>query len=96
MYFSGQITCGGRVIHNRTHFLNPYFPSTYNEEKRCIVSIELPKNVCQVRINFIKFLIANPKNSRCIIDSLNIPHQFRLPVLCGNLTDQHCMHSTLL
>lgn len=86
-----QVSCGGTVIQNRTHFLNPMFPQTFNQEMRCQISVSLPSYACQLRLNFVKFLISNPRRSQCVVDALNIPHPYNLPVLCGNLTGQHSM-----
>ena len=88
-----QVSCGGRVTNNRTHFLSPMFPQSFNQEMRCQISVTLPSDACQLRLHFVRFLLSNPKHSQCVIDALTIPNFINIPVLCGNLTGQHSMPS---
>ena len=89
------VSCGGVATNNRTHFLNPKFPHTFNGEMRCEIAIKLPEDICQLRLQFVQLLLSNPWRSQCIIDALTIPYSSKVPVLCGNLTDQHSMHSSI-
>lgn len=87
-----RITCHGVAKMNRTYFVNPKFPKTVNEERRCEITVSRPSkygSVCQLLINFRKFKIAPPVMAVCTSDSFIIPHSSRLPVLCGNNTSQH-------
>ncbi|XP_045469350.1 uncharacterized protein LOC123677006 [Harmonia axyridis] len=78
-----------------------YFSGSYEEIKNiiqsnmCTFKVNLLPNSCQVRLDFIHFVLNPPTwNSKsvykCTIDSLTVsPNYYNIPILCGNNNKQH-------
>ncbi|XP_054159772.1 uncharacterized protein LOC128957984 [Oppia nitens] len=87
-----KFTCGGRTKENETIFVNNLFPRTDNGTNTCQVTIDKQPNVCQLRLDFEEFSLAQPdENGQCTTDSFMVRTTVgeRLPILCGDNNNQH-------
>ncbi|KAF8790785.1 hypothetical protein HNY73_005751 [Argiope bruennichi] len=91
-----QRTCGATTNQNVTHFTNPGYPNPISEssEVSCTLTLLRPNKVsiCQVRLDFLDFTIANPTDGDCLDDrfsvqgvNINAP----VPTICGHNAGQH-------
>ncbi|GFW18352.1 CUB domain-containing protein [Trichonephila clavipes] len=91
-----QRSCGSITNQNSTHFTNPGFPNPVSDSSDTVCTLTLlrpPKvPICQVRLDFLDFAIANPTDGDCLDDkftvqgnNLNAP----VPTLCGRNVGQH-------
>lgn len=63
-----------------------------NGTDTCQVTIEKQPNVCQLRLDFEEFTLAQPdENGLCTTDSFMVRTTVgeRLPILCGDNSQQH-------
>jgi len=89
---SFKFTCGGTTGQNETIFVNPSYPKGENGTDTCQVTIEKQPNVCQLRLDFEEFTLAQPdENGLCTTDSFMVRTTVgeRLPILCGENGQQH-------
>lgn len=89
---SFKFTCGGITNQNETVFVNPSYPRGENGTDTCQVTIEKQPNVCQLRLDFEEFTLAQPdENGLCTTDSFMVRTTVgeRLPILCGENGGQH-------
>lgn len=89
---SFKFTCGGTTGQNETTFVNPSYPRGENGTDTCQVTIEKQPNVCQLRLDFEEFTLAQPdENGLCTTDSFMVRTTVgeRLPILCGENSFQH-------
>lgn len=89
---SFKFTCGQVTNQNETVFVNPSYPSGENGTDTCQVTIEKQPKVCQLRIDFEEFTLAQPDiNGLCTTDSFMVRTTVgeRLPILCGENSKQH-------
>lgn len=89
---SFKFTCGGTTNQNETIFVNPSFPRGENGTDTCQVTIEKQPNVCQLRLDFEDFTLAQPdEHGLCTTDSFMVRTTVgeRLPILCGENSQQH-------
>lgn len=89
---SFKFTCGGTTNQNETTFVNPLYPNGENGTDTCQVTIEKANNVCQLRLDFENFALAQPdENGLCTTDSFMVRTTVgeRLPILCGDNAGQH-------
>ncbi|XP_075681267.1 uncharacterized protein LOC113797916 [Dermatophagoides pteronyssinus] len=87
-----KFTCGGRTKENETIFVNHLYPKTDNGTNTCQVTIDKQPNVCQLRLDFEEFSLAQPdENGQCTTDSFMVRTTVgeRLPILCGENNGQH-------
>ncbi|OTF79565.1 hypothetical protein BLA29_009489 [Euroglyphus maynei] len=87
-----KFTCGGRTDKNGTVFVNQMYPLADNMTNTCQITIEKQPNVCQLRLDFDEFTLAQPdENGQCTTDSFMIRTSVgeRLPILCGENPGQH-------
>ncbi|XP_050301592.1 uncharacterized protein LOC126739816 [Anthonomus grandis grandis] len=87
-----QRTCGQTSAYNNTYFSNSGFPSTFNGDGSCTFTIEAcPGNSCQVRIDFLNFILAQPDgNGNCVDDSMVVTGSGEdVPIICGDNSGQH-------
>lgn len=87
-----QFTCGGKTNQNETTFVNPGYPRGDNGTDTCQVTIEKTPNVCQLRLDFEDFTLAQPdENGLCTTDSFMVRTTVgeRLPIICGENSGQH-------
>nr|XP_046915736.1 uncharacterized protein LOC124496272 isoform X2 [Dermatophagoides farinae] len=87
-----KFTCGGRTDKNETIFVNQMYPMADNMTNTCQITIEKQPNVCQLRLDFDEFTLAQPdENGQCTTDSFMIRTSVgeRLPILCGENPGQH-------
>lgn len=90
--FKYKFTCGGKTNQNETTFVNPGYPRGDNGTDTCQVTIEKAPNVCQLRLDFEDFTLAQPDdNGLCTTDSFMVRTTVgeRLPILCGENSGQH-------
>ncbi|XP_013775019.2 uncharacterized protein LOC106459893 [Limulus polyphemus] len=88
-----KMTCGNTTFRNETLFVNPSFPF-YGEDgtNTCQMTIKNINNICQMRLDFLEFNIAQPdRNGRCTTDSFIVGSSIgeRYPILCGENSGQH-------
>lgn len=79
--------------------MNPSYPRSENSTDTCQVTIEKPANICQLRLDFEEFILAQPdQNGLCTTDSFMVRTTVgeRLPILCGENEGQHRMFSMIL
>jgi len=89
---SFKFTCGGTTAQNETIFVNPSYPKGENGTDTCQVTIEKQQSVCQLRLDFEEFTLAQPdENGLCTTDSFMVRTTVgeRLPILCGDNSQQH-------
>lgn len=63
-----------------------------NNTDTCQVTINKPDNICQLRLDFEEFTLAQPdQNGLCTTDSFMVRTTVgeRLPILCGENDGQH-------
>lgn len=87
-----QFTCGGKTSQNETTFVNPGYPRGDNGTDTCQVTIEKSPNVCQLRLDFEDFTLAQPdENGLCTTDSFMVRTTVgeRLPIICGENSGHH-------
>ncbi|XP_067004462.1 cubilin isoform X2 [Anabrus simplex] len=87
-----QKSCGTTSNVNCTYFVNPGFPGFYTGGSRCTISInKCNNNVCQVRLDFLDFSLAQPDvNGNCLNDFLSVTGgATSVPRICGENTGQH-------
>lgn len=87
-----SFTCGRSTSNNETEFVNPHYPNGENGTDTCQVTIEKQPNVCQLRLDFLEFSLAQPdENGQCITDSFMVRTTVgeRLPILCGENAGLH-------
>lgn len=90
---SVKFTCGGVTSRNETVFVNPSYPQGENGTDTCQVTVEKQPNVCQLRLDFEEFSLAQPDIlGLCTKDSFMVRTTVgeRLPILCGENRGQHC------
>ena len=93
-----QSTCGGKTNQNETTFVNPGYPRGDNGTDTCQVTIEKSPNVCQLRLDFEDFTLAQPdENGLCTTDSFMVRTTVgeRLPILCGENGGQHSKYQSI-
>ncbi|XP_035205780.1 uncharacterized protein LOC118180828 [Stegodyphus dumicola] len=88
-----KFTCGGVTSRNETVFVNPSYPQGENgTTDTCQVTVEKQPNVCQLRLDFEEFSLAQPDRlGLCTKDSFMVRTTVgeRLPILCGENRGQH-------
>lgn len=89
---SFKFTCGGETNQNETLFVNRQHPGFENDTNTCQVTIKKPDNICQLRLDFEEFSLAQPdENGFCTTDSFMVRTTVgeRLPIICGENPGQH-------
>lgn len=79
--------------------MNPQYPKGENGTDTCQVTIEKANNVCQLRLDFEDFILAQPdENGLCTTDSFMVRTTVgeRLPILCGENSGQHSKYSLII
>ncbi|XP_023236193.1 uncharacterized protein LOC111635466 [Centruroides sculpturatus] len=87
-----RFTCGGVTTQNNTLFVNPNYPNSENGTDTCQVTVEKQDNVCQLRLDFLEFTLAQPDFlGMCAWDSFMVRTTVgeHLPILCGENGGQH-------
>ncbi|KAK2724430.1 hypothetical protein QYM36_001068 [Artemia franciscana] len=95
-------TCGSTSNKNCTYFQNPEYPTGVNPQLQCSLTVQkCNPNICQLRLDFQDFVIAQPNTAeysedaanyqgQCDTDSFTISGGSNpIPILCGNNTGQH-------
>ncbi|CAK9801472.1 hypothetical protein ANTQUA_LOCUS2856 [Anthophora quadrimaculata] len=87
-----QKTCGSTTNVNNTYFTNPEYPTTYEGQGRCTITVQrCNSNICQLRLDFLEFSLASPNASGiCDYDVLLISGSgTSVPRICGENANQH-------
>ena len=87
-----QKTCGTTTNVNNTYFTNPEYPTTYERQGRCTITVQrCNSNICQLRLDFLEFNLAPPNSSGiCDLDLLLVSSSgSRIPRICGENANQH-------
>ncbi|KAK8723203.1 hypothetical protein OTU49_011905, partial [Cherax quadricarinatus] len=84
-------TCNTATRQNNTYFVNPSSP-----ELTCPLTINLmSNNICQLRLDFIEFILSQPSSdSVCDTELLIVSGgSSNLPAICGTMTGQHIYYT---
>jgi len=87
-----KFTCNKKTTDNETLFVNPSYPKHDNGTNTCQVTVYKNEGVCQLRLDFEEFSLAQPdENGFCTTDSFMVRTTVgeRLPILCGDNPGQH-------
>nr|XP_050847064.1 uncharacterized protein LOC127062600 isoform X2 [Vespula vulgaris] len=87
-----QKTCGSTTNINNTYFINPGYPTTYKGGERCTITVnKCNSDICQIRLDFIDFSLAQPNmNGTCDYDLFLITGaSSSVPRICGENSNQH-------
>jgi len=87
-----KFTCNKKTTDNETQFVNPSYPRADNGTNTCQVTVYKNEGVCQLRLDFEEFSLAQPDdNGFCTTDSFMVRTTVgeRLPILCGDNAGQH-------
>jgi len=93
-------TCGKTATVNNTYWGNPGYSSTYSTAGQCSLTVKTSSNICQVRLDFVNFVIADPDGTagaaasgtatQCLTDMFTVSGQSNnVPGICGTNTNQH-------
>lgn len=87
-----QKTCSSTTNVNNTYFTNPEYPTTYEGQGRCTITVQrCNSNICQLRLDFLEFSLASPNaNGICDFDLLSVSGSgSTIPRICGENANQH-------
>ncbi|XP_022670185.1 uncharacterized protein LOC111254024 isoform X2 [Varroa destructor] len=87
-----SFTCKMTNEKNETEFVNPSYPSGDTGTSTCDVTIEKNSDICQIRLDFIEFSLAQPDyKGVCSHDAFMVRSTVgeKLPILCGENSGQH-------
>lgn len=87
-----QVSCGETIRFNGTYFRNPGAPTPFSDSRACSVSVARQPNVCQIRLDFLKFDLDRPRSGVCENDRFVVSGQASnsiIPPICGYNTGQH-------
>ncbi|XP_015116061.1 uncharacterized protein LOC107040478 [Diachasma alloeum] len=85
-------TCGATTNINNTYFVNEGYYSAHTGAERCMITVyPCTTNICQLRIDFLDFNLAQPNASGiCDLDFLLVTGSARrVPRICGENVGQH-------
>lgn len=85
-------SCRETMHHNVSYFVPPTYPQKEHRANVCPLKIAFESDICQIRLDFLKFDILGPREGDCVDDMFvvmggNANH--RLPVICGENSGQH-------
>lgn len=87
-----QKTCSSTTNVNNTYFINPEYPTTYEGQGRCTITVQrCNSNICQLRLDFLEFTLASPNASGiCDFEFLLVSGSGSIvPRICGENANQH-------
>ncbi|CRK86160.1 CLUMA_CG000036, isoform A [Clunio marinus] len=85
-------TCGSSADYNNTYFVNSGYPQTFPGGSRCDIRVtRLGSDVCQLRIDFLEFTLAQPTgDGLCSSDYFGVSGgSSPVPRICGENSGQH-------
>jgi hypothetical protein len=85
-------TCGGQTTYNNTYFVNAGYPQVFGGGSRCNIQVtRMGTDVCQLRIDFLDFSLAQPNGDGvCIWDYFTVSGgSSPVPRICGDNDGQH-------
>lgn len=85
-------SCATTTDTNNTYFVNSGYPSTFPGGSRCnIVVTRSGKDICQLKVNFIDFILAQPTgDGACTNDYFTVTGgSSPVPRICGDNSGQH-------
>ena len=84
-------TCGATTSQNNTYFISPNYPATDVGIGTCTLDIQYAKNVCQIKLDFKDFSLAQPDvDGVCASQSFEVLNSLStVPKICGENTGQH-------
>lgn len=87
-----QVSCGETIRYNGTYFRNPGAPAPFSDSRACSVTVARQPNICQIRLDFLKFDLDRPRSGVCENDRFVVSGQASnsiIPPICGYNTGQH-------
>lgn len=91
-HFIDQRSCGDTTSYNNTYWYNSGYPNSFNGGQRCTIVVSpMTTDVCQLRIDFLDFSLAQPNgDGTCATDYMTVTGgSSRVPRICGENTGQH-------
>lgn len=89
-----EATCGETVAERFVYFRNPGYPEPYDKSRMCRTKIgKINKDICQFRVDLLKFDLARPLEGNCSSDIFVVSGQNEnhiMPKICGLNSGQHC------
>ncbi|XP_022650638.1 uncharacterized protein LOC111266043 [Varroa jacobsoni] len=85
-------TCKMVNKRNETEFVNPSYPNGETGTSTCDVTLEKTPDICQIRLDFIDFSLAQPdEKGLCSRDAFMVRNTVgeKFPILCGENSGQH-------
>ncbi|KAI9562819.1 hypothetical protein GHT06_010274 [Daphnia sinensis] len=90
-------TCGSTTSLNSTYWQNPGYTNSYTTAGQCSLYVtKSSSDVCQLRLDFIGFTLANPDSNakvsagQCLVDVFTVTGQSNsVPAICGSNANQH-------
>lgn len=91
-----DVTCGQFAAGRFVYFRNPGYPQTFDSTRMCRARIgKLDNNICQLRLDMLRFDVARPTNGNCSSDVFVVTGQnenYVMPKICGFNEGQHCKY----
>ncbi|CAL8123174.1 unnamed protein product [Orchesella dallaii] len=87
-----QKTCNSETNQNVTYFVNPEWPGTYDGSIECPITVQkVDSNICQYRLDFEEFTLAQPEpvDHICESDVFVVAGGRPVPPICGENAGQH-------
>jgi len=87
-----QKTCNTETTQNVTYFVNPEYPGTYDGSIECPIQVQkVDSNICQFRLDFEEFTLAQPEpvDHICESDIFVVAGGRPVPPICGENAGQH-------
>lgn len=86
------MSCGETIRYNGTYFRNPGAPAPFSDSRACSVTVARQPNICQIRLDFLKFDLDRPRSGVCENDRFVVSGQASnsiIPSICGYNAGQH-------
>ncbi|XP_021962863.1 uncharacterized protein LOC110858399 isoform X2 [Folsomia candida] len=87
-----QKSCNSETNQNVTYFVNPEWPGTFDGSVECPITVQkVDSNICQYRLDFEEFSLAQPEpvDHICESDVFVVAGGRPVPPICGENGGQH-------
>ena len=85
-------SCGETANVNNTYFVNPMYPSPFNNIGQCMITLEKSSpDICQYRLDFLEFELRQPDEMThlCTDDRMLVSGGSPVPTICGSNQGGH-------